>query len=230
MLKILALGNSFSQDTTTYIDKMTDDLYVRNLYIGGCSLERHYKNLTENLCEYELQKNGKNVNEGHVTANEVISSEKWDVITIQQLSIKSGKYESFYPYLDEIIKIIGVLCPTAKIVLHETWAYASYCTRDLFAEYDYDQKKMYDAIKDVFDKFEYEQGYKVIRCGSVIQKLRESGKAGEDELCRDGFHLSLDYGRFIAGAVWLKFFNAKYNGFIPENTDQEKINELLAFI
>ena len=41
MLKILGLGNSFSWDATTYLDRIADDLYVRNLHIGGCSLEMH---------------------------------------------------------------------------------------------------------------------------------------------------------------------------------------------
>ncbi len=51
-MKILAIGNSFSQDATRYLQDIAasagEELFVRNLYIGGCSLEMHSKNIAEN--------------------------------------------------------------------------------------------------------------------------------------------------------------------------------------
>jgi len=41
MIKILAIGNSFSQDATALIELLTDKIYVRNMCIGGCSLKQH---------------------------------------------------------------------------------------------------------------------------------------------------------------------------------------------
>ena len=39
MKKILCIGNSFSQDATRYLEAIADgELFVRNCYIGGCSL------------------------------------------------------------------------------------------------------------------------------------------------------------------------------------------------
>lgn len=44
-IKILAIGNSFSQDATQFIHDIAKadgvDTKVVNLYIGGCSLQRH---------------------------------------------------------------------------------------------------------------------------------------------------------------------------------------------
>ena len=61
-MKILAIGNSFSQDATRYLYQIAksngDDFTVVNLYIGGCTLEMHYNNLKENLSAYQLQLNG----------------------------------------------------------------------------------------------------------------------------------------------------------------------------
>ena len=41
-MKVLAIGNSFSQDATRYLHQIAKanqfDLKVVNLYIGGCSL------------------------------------------------------------------------------------------------------------------------------------------------------------------------------------------------
>ena len=52
MKKILAIGNSFSEDATSYLEDIAtcggEDCKVVNLYIGGCSLERHYNNIVGN--------------------------------------------------------------------------------------------------------------------------------------------------------------------------------------
>ena len=44
-MKLLAVGNSFSQDACTFLHQTAQaqglDLEVTNLYIGGCSLEMH---------------------------------------------------------------------------------------------------------------------------------------------------------------------------------------------
>lgn len=44
-LKILAIGNSFSEDATRYLHQLANaagiDTKIVNLYIGGCPLERH---------------------------------------------------------------------------------------------------------------------------------------------------------------------------------------------
>ena len=44
-MNILAIGNSFSQDATTYLHQVAkadgEDITVINLYIGGCSLYKH---------------------------------------------------------------------------------------------------------------------------------------------------------------------------------------------
>jgi len=52
-IKILAIGNSFSDDAVEYLDELaiadSVPLIVGNLYIGGCSLQRHWKNATELL-------------------------------------------------------------------------------------------------------------------------------------------------------------------------------------
>ena len=49
VVKILAVGNSFSTDAAeSYVDDLAIadglQLIIANMYIGGCSLERHWKN------------------------------------------------------------------------------------------------------------------------------------------------------------------------------------------
>ena len=55
MLRILAVGNSFSEDATYYLHQILEiagvENQVVNLYIGGCSLEKHWRNIEKNARE-----------------------------------------------------------------------------------------------------------------------------------------------------------------------------------
>ena len=58
-MRVLAIGNSYSQDATRYLYGIARaggvDVKVVNLYIGGCSLSRHYRNMLSELTEDELK-------------------------------------------------------------------------------------------------------------------------------------------------------------------------------
>jgi len=56
-MKILSIGNSFSVDTMEHIADIMKSLGATgfkfgNLYIGGCSINRHYNNAVCNLADY----------------------------------------------------------------------------------------------------------------------------------------------------------------------------------
>ena len=223
MLKILALGNSFSQDCTAHLEKMTSGAYVRNLYIGGCSLERHANNLETNAAAYSLQKDGVGRSDELVSANEIFASETWDVITVQQVSGKSGLYDSHYPYLTTVLESIRTLCPTAKIVWNQTWTYATYSEHGDFPTYGCDQSKMFSMIEETSHRVAAENGLEIIEVGRAIQALRKNLPSDGTELCRDGFHLSLDYGRYAAAYVWARFFHLPVNSFVPDGADRNRI-------
>ena len=61
-MKVLSIGNSFSQDAHKWLHKLAEnngvDLETVNLYIGGCSLGTHWKNAKENNADYEFELNG----------------------------------------------------------------------------------------------------------------------------------------------------------------------------
>ena len=64
-LRILAIGNSFSDDGTEYLPGLLEAAGIHNvvlarLYIGGCSLERHCKEYAEGLDEYIYYKSTRN--------------------------------------------------------------------------------------------------------------------------------------------------------------------------
>ena len=65
---------------------------------------------------------------------------------------------------------------------------------------------MYRRLKDASEMAVKLIGAELIPTGTVIQTLRASlpefrYREGGRSLCRDGFHLSLDYGRFAAAAI-----------------------------
>jgi beta-glucosidase len=63
IVRVLAIGNSFSQDAVEqYLHELAEadgyQLIIGNLYIGGCSLERHYNNMVNNTADYAYRKIG----------------------------------------------------------------------------------------------------------------------------------------------------------------------------
>lgn len=65
-MNILSIGNSFSQDAQRYLHKIAEadgyNLNTFNLYIGGCSLHRHYSNMLSEKEVYTLEMNGESAN------------------------------------------------------------------------------------------------------------------------------------------------------------------------
>lgn len=225
-MNVLCIGNSFSQDATRYLHQVSGEkLFVRNLYIGGCSLERHYNNIANNVADYEYQKNGRCLR--MISIAEALSKKKWDYITLQQVSQDSGLIDTYEPFLCEIVKYLKSECPNAKIVLHRTWAYADTSDHFGFVNYGKDRKKMYDAIVNTTNEIGKKYGFDVIPCGDAIELARELPEFGEESnlsLNRDGFHLSLDYGRYLAALVMCKYFtgcDATMVEYEPDNTDRE---------
>lgn len=224
MIKILAIGNSFSQDSTALLQLLTDEIEVRNLYIGGCSLDMHVANIENDAAKYELQENGEKMQNALVSIKEALISDKWDYITVQQVSGRSGVYDSFYPYLDMLLKYVRKYSD-AEIILHETWSYEIGSGHPDFGTYNSDREQMAQAIKDAYEKVSLKENLRIIKVGEAVQSLRAKPsfdyKNGGLSLNRDGFHLSLNYGRLLAAAVWCKFFT----GEIPEYFNKAELSQ-----
>lgn len=216
-MKVLSIGNSFSQDAHKWLHKLAEindvDLQAVNLYIGGCSLETHWKNTKEDNAHYEYEINGDYTGK-KVSINEALKLEKWDIITVQQVSGLSGIYETYEPYLSVILSVVKAEQPDAKIFFHQTWAYEQDSNHPDFKRYDNSQTAMFKCIEKCSEKAAKSINADLIPSGKVIQTLRETVPEfdynnGGLSLCRDGFHLSLDYGRYAAAATWLHTITGK---------------------
>ena len=56
---------------------------------------------------------------------EMVDEEDWDYVTVQQASRLSFVESSYQPYLAELVKYIRLMCPQAKVLIHQTWGYES---------------------------------------------------------------------------------------------------------
>lgn len=211
-MTILSIGNSFSEDAHAYLHQLAKqrniDLETVDLAIGGCSLQRHWENIEHNNSNYGHSINGGPWAEKNVSIDEIIKNEQFDVVTVQQVSHYSGQYETYQPYLDNLVEYIHKHQPNAELYFHSTWAYEIDSDHEFFSIYDRDQKKMYDAVCQVSDIACKAINAKIIPSGKVIQALRErlpqfDYKNGGESLCRDGFHMSLTYGRYAVALTWL---------------------------
>ncbi len=204
-MKILSIGNSFSQDAHRYIHRLAKkegvEIKTVNLYIGGCSLERHYNNLINNVSEYGFEYNGDKTGI-KVSIEQAIDSDEWDIITLQQVSHLSVDYKTYQPFLNELVKYVRGKCPRAKLYIHQTWAYEK------------DSQPMLD-LKEIASPDEmlalacdsYLKAVKEIRADGIIPCGRAMMKAlelGIERIHRDGFHATLGAGRYLLALCWLK--------------------------
>lgn len=99
-MKVLSIGNSFSQDAQRYLHRLAKhegvELKTVNLYIGGCSLQRHYINMLDDNAAYDFEFNGEQTGI-KVSIRQALASDDWEFITLQQASHFSGKYETYLP-------------------------------------------------------------------------------------------------------------------------------------
>ena len=231
-LKVLAIGNSFSEDAieqhlSPLVRAEGLNVIICNMYIGGCSIERHVDNLRHNKPEYRYRKfdvNGKMTEKWNCTLETVLAEEDWDYVSLQQVSQSSGMPES-YALLPELVEFVKARVPEdAVLMFHQTWAYAPKSNHGGFVNYDRDQMKMYKAIVNTVNQEAPKVGIKlIVPSGTAIQNARTSA-LGQD-LTRDGFHLSFTQGRYIASCTWLEAVlgvNPVGNTYCPEGMTAEE--------
>lgn len=234
-LKILAIGNSFSEDAVEFYlkdiakaDGVT--LTIGNMYIGGCSLETHWINAYNDFEVYSYRKitNGNKVFDDYRTLQSVIAEEPWDIITFQQVSQNAGILSSYFPYFTDLLQYTksNSTNSNVKYAFHQTWAYAVNSTHTGFANYNNDQQLMYRSVVETVKEATNQVGINcIIPSGTAIQNGRNSSVG--DNFCRDGYHLSLGIGRYTAACVWYEKLVGRSvirNKFIPEGLSASEID------
>ncbi len=228
-MNILAIGNSFSEDATFYLHKIAKsanvDITVVNLYIGGCSIETHAQNIVEDSAAYRYDFNGVYTDKT-VSIKTALTEREWDVVTVQQCSRFSG-IPSSYKDLSVILDCINKYAKNAKVYFHQTWAYEVDATHPHYSNYGCCQKTMHESIvktvKEICLEYKLEN---IIKSGEAVNEIRKNPlfnvNEGGQSISRDGYHLSLVYGRYLAALLWFKVIlngNIDKVSFIPKKRD-----------
>ena len=233
-MRILSIGNSFAHDGTRYLEKIAyaDKKNIMSvvLHIGGCTLERHYMNMVADADDYDLMFNGEftGFKMSLRQALRTYRNGEWDVVTFQQASHESPYYEKYQPYLNELSAYVKKFAPSAKQVIHQTWAYEQGCEKltDMLGYRD--QADMFKDVKKAYAKAAKDIDAKIIPSGELFQKML---KNGFEKVHRDTFHASLGAGRYALAALW---YETVMGGDIMNNTfcdfEEEISKEEIAII
>lgn len=204
-LKILAIGNSFSSDA---VDQNLYDLFkaagytvvIGDIAATGSSLEDHWNRAVSQEKAYGYTKivDGVTTVSAEMDLDSVLLDEDWDIVTLQQASAFSDRYETYQPYAKDLKDYI--LSKTkARLAWHQTWSYGGSAFEN---ETDRTQQSMYEAIAEASRKIAEEAGFApVIPVGTAVQLAR--GVLG-DVLNRDYLHLEMSYGRYLAACTWFE--------------------------
>lgn len=234
VVKILAIGNSFSQNAIeSYLYELADaagkKIIIGNLYIGGASLAVHQKSVEENLSRYSYRKiglTGEKINTPKTSIDSALKDEDWDFISFQQVSSLSGKYDSYLEPLPIVYNYVKERVSNSNVIyiLHQTWAYEQTSTHKGFAHYNRDQMTMYHAIVDAVGKAkDIVTIDMIVPAGTAIQNARTSWVG--DHLTSDGYHLNKTIGEYTAACTWFEAIfptTVVGNPFKPEALSEEE--------
>jgi len=133
-LRVLIIGNSFSNNATTYLPQIVQSqgkaLVLGHASIGGSSMEKHWELAQKNEANpkdpegnpyYLLKPDGSTAK--RLGLKEFLTSQPWDIVTIQQHSWKAPDISTYRPFAKQLADYIHQHAPQAKLWLHETWAY-----------------------------------------------------------------------------------------------------------
>ena len=199
-LKVLHVGNSFADQPISKLQMWFDAMGIENVIYcivmrAGGSLYQHYNSIIndepyDENSAFRIYKNingettyignadptdksGNTTTSNQIKLSDCLQFTDWDVITFQQASFVSGKWETIEPYLPTLIKYARYYCPNSgvKIGWQMTWAYAKGYTG--LSSYNNSQAEMYNGIiqcaKNVCSYYDIDL---IVPNGVVVQNLR----------------------------------------------------------
>lgn len=217
-LKILAIGNSFTENATTFMPWMAemineDSICITKLMHSGCSLSQHWEYHVNNSPEYKLyySDNGSWFLSEITTIDDALALFNWDIIVIQQASGLSGYYKTYQPYLDNLVRLFRETNPNAKIAWHYTWPYREGTQNDYFADYDNDPLKMYEAILNAGNRASENLDLS-IPAATLIWEMRKQYPEVENLFSTDGYHISSNLALYALSTLWYECLVTPFTG------------------
>lgn len=229
-LKVLAIGNSFTDDPTAYLDDLVISsgidrtklcLYVG--VIGGSSLQTWSEKYNSNETVDITRKVGlASVGTTSGTLKQIFSQD-WDIVVLNQLSSLAINYGSLNPYLKNLRSFIRQDCANQKVCIawQSVWSYYKDYTdnpKGIIGWSDLCSVTKEQINKDGVDI--------IIPTGTAIQNARGSSLNTAHDITRDGHHLAFGIGRYIAACTWFQtLFSPIFNVNIIGNTSTHTVTQ-----
>lgn len=232
-LKVLDIGNSYTNDATNLLPLITEasgsDISNICLYKAIRS-SASYKNWYDVWCDkdttyrYRIEKvlGGlhANVSTGIGAKGDgslfrkLLTEEKWDLIIVHQVSTYAPYYECWNGtdaggYLDELLSVIKEHQPDAVIgcyILHSFWD--NYTRNKEGSSYER-WKLICSSIKEMQKDYRIDF---IIPYGTAIENLRSSSLNNEYDLTRDGTHLGYGLCQYTAACCYYETLIAPRSG------------------
>ena len=218
-LKVLHIGNSFTENSTVYLSNMvqraginTRDMCLYKCVRGGGSFSTFIDCWNDNDAQgYYVSKilggitlpiaSSATPNDGS-NIRKVFTDCRWDVIVIQQVSNYSHKYEFWNQnnaggHLSELIGLIRTYQPQAAIGIN--MVHAAY-------KYNSDTNNLYQLIADSYHQFCIDYGIDfIIPYGTAVQNIRQSSiNTTEYGFSYDKLHMTAGVGDYVACAAYFE--------------------------
>lgn len=214
-MRILVISNRFCIDATHYLHqigkaagRLVDVITISN---GNSSLECHYRSMLNGKENYDLICNGTRTG-FCVSLEQALLSNQFDVVTLQQTNANSPDADSYQPYAQELYDFIKQCQPTAKVLMHQNWAYADGSDKLTAVGYD-SAKAMLADIQNAYAQCSEDLGADgIIPCGEMMMQLLDRGV---ESVHKDGQYASPALGRYALGLLWFRMLTGES---VAENT------------
>jgi hypothetical protein len=172
-VRLLTIGNSFSQDATFFLDDLAaadgNQLVLTTANVGGSPLELHWD-------KAELHEREPGNKEGVYSAGlglkELLSAGPHDFVTIQQRSLSSHDVETYRPFAAKLRDYVKRYAPDAELLMHQTWAYRiddpRFSAINPAAGEPRTQREMYDGLAQAYRTIAGELGIRQIPVGDAF--------------------------------------------------------------
>lgn len=221
-LKVLDIGNSYTQDAQTYLPQIIKASGIDNdfsLYRAfrpsasfktwvDCWNDSDNENYSIDFCAGTALDgiSGSGSASDGALFRKALQSVKWDIILIHQVSTYSNDYSLWEGdgaggYLQELIRIIRVTNPQATIGYLMTHSYrGTYWANSEGSSYQR-WRNIADATRQL--KLEYDIDF-IIPYGTAVQNLRASSLNDSYEFSEDGTHMGAGLGDYVAGCCYFE--------------------------
>ncbi len=172
-VRLLTVGNSFAGNALSYLDEITEAgghrLIVGQANLGGCTLERHWKHVA--LHEADPSDRQGAPYRGNRSLDDLLTTEDWDFITLQQVSFRSHDLESYYPYARDLYDYIRERSTGSRIMAHQTWAYRvddPRFTAENEREEPHSHREMYEQVRAAYHQFAEDLDLEILPSGDAM--------------------------------------------------------------